>query len=244
LNLTDCPAARTESLTAPRVRRNRIEIFARALGVPRKALRRMDRRPRYFPAAAELAARDRFFAVHGIAGRSVVGVQLRSDESYRDYPHMPSLVEALSREHAVLVFDDRPIAGLHFPNTVKVEGRTFREAAALVSGCRAVVAPDSAFVHLAGALGLPCVALFGPTDGAVRTGDYPGCRFVDVRNSLPCVPCWRNEVIPCALTGMRGSPCMEQLSTQRVVAVVEALLASPAPVGFSSGRGPDPRADH
>jgi ADP-heptose:LPS heptosyltransferase len=223
-NLTDCPAARTESLTAPRVRRNRVEIFARALGVRGPALWRMDRRPRYFVSAEEAAWRDRFFFSHGLLGESVIGVQLRSDETYRDYPHMAALVQALARSCVVLLFDSRPIVGYDFANTLKVDGHGLRQAAALASGCRALVAPDSSFVHLAAALGLPAVGLFGPTDGAVRTSDYPGVRFVDVRRDLRCVPCWRNEEIPCALTGLRQSVCMAEIGPLTVAAAVAELI--------------------
>ncbi|NIR63837.1 MAG: hypothetical protein GWN00_02390, partial [Aliifodinibius sp.] len=45
-NFTDCPAARTEALSAPRVKKNRIDIFARALGIKGIRLWRMNRRPR------------------------------------------------------------------------------------------------------------------------------------------------------------------------------------------------------
>jgi hypothetical protein len=230
-NLTDCPAARTESLTAPRVRRNRIEIFARALGIRGSALWRMDRRPRYFLSEEDLAYRARFFAAHGLREESVIGVQIRSDETYRDYPHMPVLVQALARDHVVLLFDRRPIAGYDFANTIKVDGLGLRQAAAVASGCRALVAPDSSFVHLAAALGLPAVGLFGPTDGAVRTSDYPDVRFVDVRRDLRCVPCWRNEEIPCALTGMRASVCLAEIGPLAVAAAVEAVLG-----GANGGR--------
>jgi hypothetical protein len=223
-NLTDCPAARTESLTAPRVRRNRIEIFARALGIRGPALSRMDRRPRYFLSDAERAERDRFFAARGLLGESVIGVQLRSDETYRDYPHMPALVQALARDHCVLLFDSRPIVGYDFANTIKVDGLGLRQAAAVASGCRALVAPDSSFVHLAAALGLPAVGLFGPTDGAVRTSDYPRVRFADVRRDLRCVPCWRNEEIPCALTGQRESVCLGEIGPLTVAAAVADLI--------------------
>jgi len=223
-NLTDCPAARTESLTAPRVRRNRIEIFARSLGIRGPALWRMDRRPRYFVTGEEAAWRDRFLFSHGLLGKSVVGVQLRSDETYRDYPHMAALVQALARSHVVLLFDSRPIVGYDFPNTIKVGGQGLRQAAALASGCRALVAPDSSFVHLAAALGLPAVGLFGPTDGKVRTSDYPDVRFVDVRRDLRCVPCWRNEEIPCALTGLRQSVCMGEIGPLTVASVVQELI--------------------
>lgn len=223
-NLTDCPAARTESLTAPRVRRNRIEIFARALGIRGPALWRMDRRPRYFVSDEERADRDRFFHAHGLLGESVIGVQLRSDETYRDYPHMPALVRALARSRVVLLFDSRPIVGYDFANTLKVDGHGLRQAAALASGCRALVAPDSSFLHLAAALDVPAVGLFGPTDGAVRTSDYPRVRFVDVRGDLRCVPCWRNEEIPCALTGLRESVCLGEIGPLTVAAALADLI--------------------
>jgi ADP-heptose:LPS heptosyltransferase len=234
-NLTDCPAARTESLTAPRVRRNRIEIFARALGIRGPALWRMDRRPRYFLSAADRGHRERFFAAHRLEGESVIGVQIRSDETYRDYPHMPALVKTLARDHVVLLFDSRPILGYDFANVIKVGGQGLREAAALASGCRALVAPDSSFIHLAAALRRPVVGLYGPTDGAVRTSDYPGVRFLDARRDLRCVPCWRNEEIPCALTGMRASVCLGEIGPLSVVAALEDLLSRTREAGAAAG---------
>jgi ADP-heptose:LPS heptosyltransferase len=223
-NLTDCPAARGESLASPRVRRNRIELFARALGVRGRALRRMDRRPRYFVSERERAERDAFFESRSLAGREVVGIQLRADESYRDYPHMAALVRLLSRDYAVLVFTDRGEPGHEWPGVVKVVGRPLREAFALASGCSVLVSPDSAFLHLGAALGVPAVALFGPTDGRVRAADYPLARALDARDSLRCVPCWRNEDIPCALTGARASVCMGEIHPAEAAGAVRAAL--------------------
>lgn len=237
-NLTECPAARVESLTAPRVRQGRIEIFARSMGTHGRSLRRMQRRPRYFPTVRELEERERFFASHGLAGRAVIGVQYRSDESYRDYPHMPSLIEALAREYGVLVFDSQEIPDCGFPGVVQAVGRPLREVFALAGGCQAIVAPDSVFVHLAGALDLPCLALFGPTDGRVRTAEYPRCRFLDVRRELACVPCWRNERIPCALTGRHASVCLAEIRVADVVEAVHRLLSERpvvAPVSRPAG---------
>jgi ADP-heptose:LPS heptosyltransferase len=103
-----------------------------------------------------------------------------------------------------------------------------REAFALASGCAALVSPDSAFLHLAAALHIPAVALFGPTDGRVRAADYPHARVLDARETLRCVPCWRNEEIPCALTGLKASVCMGEVPVGTVVrAVREALEARP-----------------
>jgi ADP-heptose:LPS heptosyltransferase len=223
-NLTDCPAARAESRTAPRVRRSRQDIFASALGIGPMRRRSMDRRPRYFVTEDEAAFQTAFWKAHGLEGKTVVGVQLRSDEVYRDYPHMRQLVQAISQDKHVMVFDAEEIQGLNGANIVKIGGLGIRQAFALLSGCDAVVAPDSAFVHLAGAFDLPCVALYGPIDGRVRTKHYPRCKFLDVRNTLGCLPCWRNDRIPCKLTNMRTSICMADISIQRVLGALDEVI--------------------
>jgi ADP-heptose:LPS heptosyltransferase len=223
-NLTDCPAARVESRTAPRVRRSRQDIFASALGIGPIRRRSMDRRPRYFVTEDEAAFQTAFWKAHGLEGKTVVGVQLRSDEVYRDYPHMRQLIQAISQDKHVMVFDAEEIQGLNGANIVKIGGLGIRQAFALLSGCDAVVAPDSAFVHLAGAFDLPCVALYGPIDGRVRTKHYPRCKFLDVRNTLGCLPCWRNDRIPCKLTNMRTSICMADISIQRVLGALDEVI--------------------
>ena len=87
-----------------------------------------------------------------------------------------------------------------------------------------LVTPDSAFFHLAGALDLPCVGIFGPTDGRVRGQDYPRARVLDARRTLRCVPCWRNETTPCALTGLRTSACLGEVDPADVVRAVRQFL--------------------
>jgi ADP-heptose:LPS heptosyltransferase len=88
------------------------------------------------------------------------------------------------------------------------------------------VAPDSAFFHLAGALDLPCVGLFGPTDGRVRGQDYPRARILDARRTLRCVPCWRNETTSCGLTNLRPSACLGEIAPDDVVRAVRESAAS------------------
>ena len=172
-NLTDCPAARIESRTAPRVKANRIELFARGLGIHGAQLRAMDRRPRYAVSEDERAWRDGFFARNGLRDTRVIGVQARTDEAYRDVPHVRQIVESLAQNGSVIVFGRLwPDSAVH-PRVLQIFGLDVRKSFALASGCDAIVAPDSAFFHLAGALNLPCVGLFGPTDGRIRGLDYP-----------------------------------------------------------------------
>jgi ADP-heptose:LPS heptosyltransferase len=223
-NLTDCPAARVESRTAPKVKKSRIDIFASALGIGWWRLHQMNRKPVYVITQEEREFQKRFWIEHGLSGKTVIAVQLRSDEVYRDYPHMESLVRRLSNRFHVLVFDADPIEGLAGDCIMPIGGLPMRRAFALVAGCDAVIAPDSAFVHLAAALELPCVALYGPIDGKVRTRYYPLCIYLNAKDTLGCLPCWRNDAIPCKLTNMRASVCMTDIGTARVEQTLLHLL--------------------
>ena len=224
LNFSDCPAARVESRSAPRVRRTRIDIFASAMGIGPLRRYRMDKRPRYVVADHERAFQTEFWKRHGLTGNRVIGVQLHSEEVYRDYPHMEELVRALAQIAPVVTFDNSPEEQPVGAGIVRVSGLPLRQAFALAAGCDVIVAPDSAFVHLAAALRIPCIGLYGPVDGVVRTRHYPECTFVDVREDLGCLPCWRNERIPCKLTNMRSSVCMNEISVNEVLKAVRQKL--------------------
>jgi len=223
-NLTDCPAARIESRTMPEVTLSRIDIFSRSFGIRGRRLRTMEKHPRYFVSDEERRFQEDFWKQNKLAGKTVIGVQLQAAESYRDYPHMADLVRTLAQDAAVLLFHsektDVPAGG----SVIDPGPITLRQAFALSAACSAIVAPDSAFVHFAGALNIPCVALYGPIDGSVRTRHYPATVYVDVRNVLRCIPCWRNEIIPCKLTNMRDSACMGNITVDAVTEAVKGVL--------------------
>ena len=98
------------------------------------------------------------------------------------------------------------------PPTDLRELATLLRRAALFLGC------DSGPAHLAAALGVPCVSVFGPTDPA-RNGPYgPRSAAVQLDQPLDCQPCWRR-------TCSRGDfACMERLDADRVVAASLARL--------------------
>ena len=223
-NFSDCPAARVESRTAPRVRKSRIDIFGRALGLSRREVRQMEKRPRYFLSEEEKRDREEYWDANGLRGRTVIGIQLASAELYRNYPYMDLLVREIARDYVVLLFDSEPITGFQEENMIRVEKMPLRQAFGIASGCDAIVAPDSVFVHLAAALDIPAVALYGPIDGKVRTSYYPKCLFLDARAKLECIPCWRNEAIPCRLTNMKSSVCMFHISVQAVYTALQEVL--------------------
>lgn len=222
-NLTDCPAARFESRSVPDVRRNRIALFAGGMRIGRRTLNRTGRKPLYFISEEEKEFQADFWKRNSLEGQAVIGIQLQAAESYRDYPLMRELVRRISVTYPVLIFYSDTTEIPCGPNIFDPGRLPIRKAFALAAGCRAIVAPDSAFVHLAGALDLPCVLLGGPVDGRLRASDYPKCINVDARRHLKCVPCWRNEVIPCKLTGMRTSACMSAIPVDEVCRALSRL---------------------
>jgi heptosyltransferase-2 len=86
--------------------------------------------------------------------------------------------------------------------------------AALVSA-RIVLCNDSGAMHLASALGVPTLALFGSTEPQL-TGPM-GARSRALRHHVPCSPCFLRE---CPI----DFACMKSISAEAAIAAAEALL--------------------
>jgi len=220
ISWSDCPASRVETRTAPRVRTSRIQAFAASLGC--RELR--DARPRYAVSEEEQAFADAFWREHGLGREPVVAVQYRAAEPYRDYPHMDAVIRALAaRGRTVMVFHDEPLGGLRAERVLVIDRLPLRRAVALLARCALLIAPDSAFVHLAGALGMPAIAIYGPISGEVRTRHYPSVQVLQER--FGCVPCWRHQEAPCALTDGMDSPCLSAIPPEAVLERIDRQLA-------------------
>lgn len=99
---------------------------------------------------------------------------------------------------------------------IDVSGRTdLKEAIALIARCRLFISNDSGLMHVAGALGVPTVAVFGSTD-PVATSPV-GERSVVIHHDVPCGPCLK----PVCPTDFR---CMEMIGVDEVFAAALALL--------------------
>lgn len=58
---------------------------------------------------------------------------------------------------------------------------TLAELSALIGGARLVISADTAMVHLADAMGVPCLAFFTTHDPAWRVRDYPLCTPIHLK---------------------------------------------------------------
>lgn len=117
------------------------------------------------------------------------------------------------------------IAGLARSPLVNAVGRTTeKQMAALVARCGVLISGDTGPLHIATALQVPTVALFGSTDPA-ETGPWsspmdpaPGVVLYD---ALPCAPCRKSPNC-----GGRFD-CMHALNPERVFDAAALLLDKP-----------------
>ncbi|MCX5824554.1 MAG: lipopolysaccharide heptosyltransferase II [Deltaproteobacteria bacterium] len=99
---------------------------------------------------------------------------------------------------------------------IDIAGKTnLKEAMALIARCTLFLSNDSGLMHVAGALGIPTIAIFGSTNPA--TTSPVGEKSVVIHHDVPCSPCLKS-VCPTDFC------CMEMISVDEVYAAARKLL--------------------
>ena len=139
------------------------------------------------------------------------------------WPFYPDLAAALTEPLVVLGGADD--AGLGAAIVARAPARSWNAAgnlpltvsAALLERAALLVTNDSAPLHLATALGIPVVAVFGPTVAAFGFGPvWPGDRVIE-HPALSCRPCHHHGPETCPLSHHR---CMREIGVEQVVEAV------------------------
>ena len=106
---------------------------------------------------------------------------------------------------------------------------TLRQMAALVKRCRCFVGGDAGPTHLAPALGVPTVAVFGPSCHH-RAGPWGGGHAV-VSHDVPCSPCGAGHPagadFRCPTCLYEGPRCMTGITPEEVQQAVSRVLLPP-----------------
>ncbi len=125
------------------------------------------------------------------------------------------------------------------PAVRRVDARlSWPELADLLTNAEVFIGPDTSVTHLAAACGCPTVALYGPTDPRLwgpwpadgLTANWVAADAMQLRgnvrllqNVLPCTPC---QLEGCERRLDSHSTCLDELSPQRVIEAVDAVLES------------------
>lgn len=105
--------------------------------------------------------------------------------------------------------------GLPAEKVINLAGKTtLRELVAYIQACDLFLTNDSGPMHIASALGVPLVALFGSTSD-VATGPYKG--GIVIHKHVACAPCYRRE---CPI----DFRCMKQIAVEEVYGQLQELM--------------------
>lgn len=192
-------------------------LVARAIGAPSDRVE--------FPLPLSKTAVEKVKGLVGQAGEYVVLVPSARWPSKRWPPeHFASLLKKLKVPSVITgSAEDRPAAMKIIEgsqgNTLNLCGSTdLKELTALIAGAKVVVSNDSGPMHIAAALGIPTIALFGPTDPE-RTGPY-GWKEKEnisvITAPVPCGPCFRKRC--------RDPFCMKDITVETVLRELERHL--------------------
>jgi len=108
------------------------------------------------------------------------------------------------------------------PRVLNLAGRTEPDSLlATLAACRVLISSDAGPLHLARALGVPSIALFGPVDPALRR--HGGARALELTapESLPCRPCATGEFPP----PCPEPDCMAGIGVDDVLQALDSLRA-------------------
>jgi ADP-heptose:LPS heptosyltransferase len=98
---------------------------------------------------------------------------------------------------------------------------TLAELAAVLNRCSLLVTNDTGTMHLAAAVGTPCVALFMESANPYQTGPY-GEGHIICSPELDCFPCPTNHHCP-------DKKCSERLSVETVYALICQMIGGDPP---------------
>lgn len=176
----------------------------------------------------EKKERDRLFATFGIQEKDFV-LGINPGAAYGSAKcWLPDRFQQLTREllqnldMKIVFFGDSigtPLVDMicseFTKNVINLAGKTsLRQLAVMIQACDLFLTNDSGPMHIASALGVPLIALFGSTDD-ITTGPYRGGKVI--HKHVSCSPCYR-RVCPIDFR------CMKQISVQEVYDGIQEFL--------------------
>jgi ADP-heptose:LPS heptosyltransferase len=105
-----------------------------------------------------------------------------------------------------------------------LEGKTnVLQLAAVIGYCKVFVTPDSAPLHIAAAMGIPVIALFGPTSPERHVPPGKGVKVMT--KEMECRPCYR----PNCRSGENGHSCLKDITPYEVYLEIKKILKQESP---------------
>jgi ADP-heptose:LPS heptosyltransferase len=199
-------------------------------------LESVDERPVFRLLPGEEAVAELFFARHGLGARPLVALQPSAGAPLKSWPaeRWAAVADGLTRGGADVLLSGGPADGsmlaevqahMAKPPAAVLCGQPLGVVAAVLRRCALACGPDGGALHLAAAVGVPTVRLYGPAPPEVF-GPWPprtDQRVLTTR-SLACVPCGHLADPPCGAS--RLPACMVALTVEEVLAAAREVLGN------------------
>ena len=184
---------------------------------------------------------DRFLRAQGVTPKTaLVGVHPGSSSRLGDElknwgdDNFARLARAIVAEHGVKVVffgvkDELRALRTSFSSesshVVFADHYSILQNAAILGRCQLFIGNDSGPMHIAVSLGVPTIALFGPSD-PTRNGYHYG-KFTVLKSGLDCQPCksyphfqYGGSNFQCRFTGEERGKCLKMITPANVVALI------------------------
>lgn len=123
--------------------------------------------------------------------------------------------EKSSREAVISLINNKK-------RVLSVDSVTVRQAAALMKKCSLFISNDSGPMHMAATVGVPTVAIFGPTNPVWVKPWW--VKHKTIRLGLPCSPCFRYSPTPLNCVANIDFACLKNIDVDQVYEACLDLL--------------------
>jgi ADP-heptose:LPS heptosyltransferase len=167
------------------------------------------------------------FKTEGVKNKKNIIIHPYASQRNKHWPHTVELIKFLANENYSFSIIGNSVKPISLPKNLegKVKNLTNKtnltELIRVINQSAAIITTDSGPMHLASALNIPTIALFGPT--TKEFGFFPefeNCVILQDK-SLICRPCHVHGGNHCSL-GNR--PCMNNLTVEKVAYELNQLL--------------------
>lgn len=172
---------------------------------------------------------DDFLGKHDMCSKTLIAICPGARHYEKRWPHANFRNVALSllerKDIGVVLItsavDDIPVRmGIDSPSLIELKDEAIINVAALLSRCRIAISNDSGLMHLANAVGVPVLAIFGPTNPRLGFAPIlPGSQVIC--DDVFCSPCSVHGEKPCR---QPRKYCFENITSRRVTVQLMAML--------------------
>lgn len=231
-----CPAYAHELKTTGNVTKSRLEIFSNAAGVPttRAKLNVSDNLTRNLRQQSLHSKNSRSHIKEHLIGIAPYSTNL--NRSITDSQKIKNIVAQLNESNSEVVFFNSWREGR--PGRIEVSARelgaidasccSYPNLFAWVNACDAVLTCDTGIMHIAGALGIPSVGIFGATSGEVISRPYRFQTWLSgsAKHAKCTAPCYLMESRGfCSNTcGQKGCERIADVSENQILEAINNIL--------------------